>query len=98
MFSLYYSLILHFYFILEDSISRYDQKRSRELAHGLVSFLRTEAFYTIRRLLSADQKDMYDKRFSAEVPFEVQYEKDWKIRPCISKGGLSLTSYLTYGW
>jgi hypothetical protein len=86
-------------FIAEDSISRSDLKKSRELSDGLVKFLRTETFYTMRRLLAADQKDMYDKAFICEFPAEdITYETNFKVTPSVSKGGLSLTSYLTYGW
>jgi hypothetical protein len=83
----------------EESISRTDVKKSRELNRGLIKFLRTETFYTIRRLLAADQKDMYDKAFVPHVPDEeITYETNWKIKVNPFKGGINLTSYLTYGW
>jgi hypothetical protein len=85
---------------VEDAISRSDLKKSRELSHGLVSFLRTEAFYSIKRLLAADQKNLYDRANHLPLPEDedINLQKGWEIRHNMSKGGISLTSYLTYAW
>ena len=64
-----------------------------------MSFLRTEAFYTIKRLLAADQKDLYDRHFNPYVPeADLSLDSAWNIVRNSRKGGVSLTSYLTYGW
>lgn len=49
--------------------------------------------------MAADQKDMYDQGFACEFPEDtITYETNWTVKPNLSKGGLSLTSYFTYGW
>ena len=64
-----------------------------------MSFLRTEAFYTIKRLLAADQKDLYDRHFNPYVPeADLSLDPEWNIGRNSMKGGVSLSSYLTYGW
>lgn len=90
-----------------DASSAIDVRKSRELSTRITKLLRSEsAFYTIRRLLAADQKDLYNKYYSVSLPSEfegdddekeLRFESDWIVMPNGNKGGLSLTSYLTYG-
>jgi len=72
-------------------------QRGRELNTGLVSFLRSEAFYTVRRLLAADQKNMYNMKYQA-VMEDFKEETGMDVHHNIAKGGLSITPYFTYGW
>ncbi|CAG7718391.1 unnamed protein product [Allacma fusca] len=82
----------------EEPLSKLDTKQGRELGFGLVSFLRSEAFYTIKRLLAADQKDLYDRHFNPFMPDAgINFEADWDISVNALKGGVSLASFFTYG-
>jgi len=80
-----------------------DTRKGRELSFRLVKFLRSETFYTVKRLLAADQKDMYNRHSSYTIPSECEedelcFESGWDVMHNMMKGGLSLTSFLTYGW
>lgn len=80
-----------------------DNRKSRDLSYRIVKYLKSQAFYTIRRLLAADQKDLYNKYSSQPIPIEcdeheLRFETDWDVMHNSVKGGLSLTSYLTSGW
>lgn len=81
----------------DELISAAEVRRGRELNSGLVSLLRSEAFYTIRRLLAADQKNMYNREFLPELD-DFYEETGMEVSHNIRKGGVSLTPYLTYGW
>jgi hypothetical protein len=82
----------------EQTLSVLDAKKGRELGFGLVSFLRSETFYTIKRLLAADQKDLYDRHFNPFIPdVALNFELGWEMSPNARKGGVSLTSFWTYG-
>jgi len=83
----------------EEGLSPEDHRKGRELSDGIVTFLRSETFYTIRRLLAADQKDMYNREIRPfENPIEgFHVETGFEISANAVKGGVMLTSYLTYG-
>jgi hypothetical protein len=87
----------------EDGLSHEEIRKGQQLSDGIVSFLRSETFYTIRRLLAADQKDMYVRgNQSVEIPEEdedasYEMETGHVVSPHPVKGGIRLTSYLTYG-
>ncbi|ODN01337.1 putative ATP-dependent RNA helicase DHX34 [Orchesella cincta] len=87
---------------IDEPQSSSDTRKGRELSFRLVKFLRSETFYTIKRLLAADQKDMYNKHTSYGIPSEcdedeLRFESGWDVMHNMMKGGLSLTSFLTFG-
>lgn len=66
-----------------------------QLTRKLVAFLQEEAFYTVRRLLAADVKELYIGPRSSNTEYcSIPELKEAKPHP--TKGGLHVTEYLTY--
>ena len=75
----------------------------KDLHYDLIAFTQTQIPYTIKRLLTADMKNMYigaeyqvdeEDRVSSVNPFWPGYEP--VTHP--SKGGLQMADFLTYSW
>ena len=87
----------------EQQLAPVDAKRGRALSRSLVAFMRAETFYTVRRLLAADVKDIYSREPAFVDPtargraLDTELETGFTIAPHGVKGGVALTSYLTYG-
>jgi hypothetical protein len=64
---------------------------------GLVDFIHTETFYNIKRLLPGDLKILYSGPGSGQIPLdENPFSSGFNPKPNETKGGMSLTEYLTY--
>jgi len=96
---------VYFDFTEQDIVSDADVKSARALTSDLVNFMRTQTPYTVKRLLAADQKDMYDRHTSTLVDEELdeeyleklELETNWRVIRNSEKGGISVTSYFHYG-
>ncbi|XP_071450187.1 probable ATP-dependent RNA helicase DHX34 [Hetaerina americana] len=73
-----------------------------EVSQGIVQVMHAEVFYSIKRLLAADQKCMYiGPEESVEDISRMQeiknpFKDDWECKRDPKKGGIQWTEYLTY--
>lgn len=74
-----------------------------DLWQDLVDFVSIRVAFTIKRLLPADQKNLYtrqcpldnvEKKFKSSNPFAV----DYPITPNQEKGGFNVSENVVYGW
>ncbi len=64
---------------------------------GLVDFIHTETFYSIKRLLPGDLKVLYSGPGSGVIPLdENPFLSNFEPKPHETKGGMILTNYLTF--
>ena len=64
---------------------------------GLVDFIHTETFYSVKRLLPGDLKLLYSGPGSGQIPLdENPFLSNFEPRPHETKGGMILTNYLTF--
>lgn len=69
-----------------------------ELWENLANYMNTEVVYAIKKLLSADIKDMY---VGFNIPVSINYNpfsENFESKPNTVKGGTYLTENITYGW
>lgn len=66
----------------------------------MVQFMNAEIGYTVKRLLAADQKVMYEGPSGEPVSFTGPnpFSDDWTVCEDDKFGGLRLSPYLTYDW
>ncbi|XP_059479514.1 probable ATP-dependent RNA helicase DHX34 [Neocloeon triangulifer] len=68
-----------------------------EVSIDLISFMMTEVFYAIQRLLAADIKVLYVGEGSNECPVDPNpLQEDFEAIPDKKKGGMRLTPNITY--
>lgn len=70
-----------------------------EVCNDLVSFMMTEVFYSIQRLLAADFKVLYyGEGVNAHKINPNPLQEDFACTPDPRKGGVRLTPNITYDW
>lgn len=70
-----------------------------EVCNDLVSFMMTEVFYSIQRLLAADFKVLYyGEGVNAHKINPNPLQEDFACTPDSRKGGVRLTPNITYDW
>jgi hypothetical protein len=75
------------------------KKLEQELSSELPQFTHTEIVYTLQRLLPADLKVMYVGPGRNEDPVTPNpFCSDWECTPHPEKGGVRVTSYITFNW
>lgn len=70
-----------------------------ELWRKLIDFMSVNISYTIKRLLPADLKTIYNHQPLQDSTFKINpFAKDYEVSPNFEKGGLNVCENVVYNW